>query len=160
MICSVLGMLIIIITPIHILKNPISRYKECEDGICRLQTVRFESVHLSQQLTEQALQDNNEIHFANLPGPSVEGSPCGEGEVQHVESVTRSEEQYQELLQQYEWHEQNIAEVRRPNDGGPVVSRRRIEESYPCERPASPELDLPQALLDLQDAAIRLANAK
>ena len=91
------------------------------------------------------------------PETSGEGSPCSNGGDQLEEL------KYQELLQQYEWNENSSdTQDKRHRGGGPLRnnSQLRTAQVHPYERSNSPELDLPQTLLDLQDAAIRLANGQ
>ena len=145
------------------------RYKECDDGICRLQTVRFESLHLSQLMNEQEGAGNTEMQAGDSPQDCIDspatsgGSP--ESNIEGSPFLNRGDHpgelNYQELLQ--EWNESNSStQDRRHNGGGPIRSRvmGRVSEAHPYERSESPELDLPQTLLDLQDAAIRLANGQ
>lgn len=148
--------------------HPRFRYKECDDGICRLQTVRFESLHLSQLMNEQEGAGNTDMQAGDFPQDcvdspttsggspesTVEGSPLNKGD-------NLGELNYQELLQ--EWNKNNSSTQEEGHKGGgPIRSAQtgRVTEVHPYERPESPELDLPQTLLDLQDAAIRLANGQ
>ena len=144
------------------------RYKECDDGICRLQTVRFESLHLSQLMNEgvenpDMLAGDSPLESTESPGTSG-GSPETSGPGSPCLSTDQLEEQhFQELLQQYGLSD-NSGETqdRRQDNTGPIrgYQRRRATMAHPYERPDSPEIDLPQTLLDLQDAAIRLANGQ
>ena len=147
------------------------RYKECDDGICRLQTVRFESLHLSQLLNEQEGAESMEMPVADSPLDSVDspatsgGSPetSGEGSPCSNRGDQLEELKYQELLRQYDWNENSgDSQDKRHMGGGPTRSSqtRRPAQVHPYDRPDSPELDLPQTLLDLHDAAIRLANGQ
>lgn len=149
--------------------HPRFRYKECDDGICRLQTVRFESLHLSQLMNEQEGAGNTEMQAGDSPQDCIDspatsgGSP--ESNIEGSPFLNRGDHpgelNYQELLQ--EWNESNSStQDRRHNGGGPIRSHvmGRVSEAHPYERSESPELDLPQTLLDLQDAAIRLANGQ
>ena len=141
------------------------RYKECDDGICRLQTVRFESLHLSQLLNEQEGQTNSPVDNASSPATSggspetsAVGSPCS-----NVEDPLE-DQRFQDLLEQYGLSDNGSETlVRKPDScAGPIrhSPKGRPTMVHPYERPDSPELDLPQALLDLHEAAIRLANAE
>ena len=91
------------------------------------------------------------------PETSGAGSPCSNTGDQ------LAEQHFQELLHQYGLSE-NSDEVqdRRHDSIGPIrhYQRRKATMAHPYDRPESPELDLPQTLLDLQDAAIRLANGQ
>lgn len=145
--------------------HPRFRYKECDDGICRLQTVRFESLHLSQLLNEQEGQTNSPVDNASSPATSggspetsAVGSPCS-----NVEDPLE-DQRFQDLLEQYGLSDNGSETlVRKPDScAGPIrhAPKGRPTMVHPYERPDSPELDLPQALLDLHEAAIRLANAE
>ena len=145
------------------------RYKECDDGICRLQTVRFESLHLSQLMNEQEGAENMEMQTAESPQDSIDspatsgGSPEStvEGSPYFNRGDHLEELNYQELLQELN-ESNNSTQDKRPSGGGPMRNSQlgRVAEVHPYERSDSPELDLPQTLLDLQDAAIRLANGQ
>ena len=129
--------------------------------------MRFESLHLSQLLNEQEGEESMEMPVADSPLDSIE-SPAmsgGSPETSGAESPSSNtgdqpeDLKYQEL--QYELNDNNgNARDKRYVGGGPIrnCQARRTGAAHPYERPDSPELDLPQTLLDLQDAAIRLAR--
>ena len=127
--------------------------------------MRFESLHLSQLLNEQEGEESMEMPVADSPLDSIE-SPAmsgGSPETSGAESPSSNTGDQPEDLQQYELNDNNssahVADKRYVG-GGPIrnCQARRTAAAHPYERPGSPELDLPQTLLDLQDAAIRLAR--
>ena len=112
-----------------------------------------------------------EMPVADSPLDSIEspamsgGSPETSGAESPCSNTGDQPEdlKYQELLQQYELNDNSgNAQDKRYVGGGPIrnCQARRTAPAHPYERPSSPELDLPQTLLDLQDAAIRLANGQ
>ena len=133
--------------------------------------MRFESLHLSQLLNEQEGEESMEMPVADSPLDSIE-SPAmsgGSPEISGAESPCSNtgdqpeDLRYQGLLQQYELNENSgNSQDKRYVGGGPIRNcpTRRTAEVHPYQRPSSPELDLPQTLLDLQDAAIRLASGQ
>lgn len=133
--------------------------------------MRFESLHLSQLLNEQEGEESMEMPVADSPLDSIEspamsgGSPETSGAESPCSNTGDQPEdlKYQELLEQYELNQNSSnAQDKRNVGGGPIrnCQARRTAPAHPYERPSSPELDLPQTLLDLQDAAIRLANGQ
>lgn len=156
--------------------HPRFRYKECDDGICRLQTVRFESLHLSQQM--------NELDGAESTGSAAADSPMGSaespGNSDHCPDTPRTGSpssntgeqleghHFQNFLQQYDLNSSSSncsdGQNKQNDHVGPIRSytyqQRGKTIVHPYVRPDSAELDLPQTLLDLQDAAIRLANGQ
>ena len=128
--------------------------------------MRFESLHLSQLLNEQEGEESMEMPVTDSPLDSIE-SPAmsgGSPETSGAESpCSNTGDQPEDLIQQCELNENSGNGLdKRYVGGGPIRNcpRRRTAGVHPYERPSSPELDLPQTLLDLQDAAIRLANAQ
>lgn len=150
--------------------HPRFRYKECDDGICRLQTVRFESVHLSQLMNELEGSESTSTHVVDSPMEGAESPRNSEPSPEISETWSPSsnteqfqEQHFQELLQQYGLsNSSSDVQNEQHNYVGPIRSYQQRGSAivHPYERPDSPELDLPQTLLDLQDAAIRLANGQ
>ena len=143
------------------------RYKEFEDGIFRLQTVRFESMQLSQQMAE-----GDESQLCNSPHSPEEDSPSASVDSPEVQVNSSEKEtnithgnEYHQLLQQYEQHEYQLAETEadgeRHEGGGPVRRAHTSVRMYPYQRPQSPDsLDVPQTLLALQHATVHLPSGE
>ena len=144
------------------------RYKEHEDGVLRLQTVRFESVELSQQLnaTEDSRGSNipasplapEQNSSSSMIGSQIEGADVGSGE--HKENGERSVsnvETYRNLLEQYEEeHEGQALRRSQHNSPGPVRRGRQFSNHHhPYERA---EEIVSQTLLALQEAAVHLVR--
>jgi len=117
-------------------------------------------------LNEQEGEESMEMPVADSPPDSIE-SPAmsgGSPEASGAESPCSNDgDQPEDLIQQYELNEDSgNGRDKRYVGGGPIRNcpARRTAGAHPYQRPSSPELDLPQTLLDLQDAAIRLANGE
>ena len=133
--------------------------------------MRFESVHLSQLMNELEGSESTSTHVVDSPMEGAESPRNSEPSPEISETWSPSsntgeqlqEQHFQELLQQYGLtNSSGDVQNEQHNFVGPIRSyqQRGSTVVHPYERPDSPELDLPQTLLDLQDAAIRLANGQ
>ena len=122
-------------------------------------------------MNEQEGAEAMEMPVADSPLESVEspatsgGSPetSGEGSPCSNRGDQLEELEYQKLLRQYGLSQSSDdTQDQRSVAGGPIRNSqaRRPAQVHPYVRPESPELDLPQTLLDLHDAALRLASGQ
>ena len=103
-------------------------------------------------------RENTDSPATSGGSPETSGarSPCSNSEDQ------LQEQHFDDLLQQYGLNE-NRSDGQDRRYVGPIRNfqpRRATMVHHPYERADSREIDLPQILLDLQDAAIRLANGQ